>query len=590
VSAIRRANPLIVWGLCLLCGLAVGVSGFSSDSNHPTYLPPSLHNLDPQFLAQDWWMQSASHYHYAFFVLAALLAKLNVLEAGLALLNVMIVAAATFACFKIIEWFRLKNPVPALAICIALFLVTRSFFTIGSAYIFTPSLQPSSIAAAATLAAIASFLNRRMLHCGLWLGLSGLFHINFLVANLPFFGLAFLLAQQQFRPLQRHLLKENSIGLLKLLGPSLILLAAFAPLILSVSNDVLSPAAKVQADWVLFRFAVPFHYYPLGFLPTLIPFVLWQALGLLWTQTAVPDPDRRRMIWALQIALALILWTATALTTFVFIAPVSRLFLWRLAPFAVLLAALIISVAGLRMLENGKSPESSTQGSSLRVIVTLFILYTLSMMPVGQLGQAFKFFALAPGPVILGGLFLGVMLNQRFGFSLPKGSATTTIALGGMLAFAIATQPSDGKDSRYSLLFPSQSMKEERELFGFVRQSTADSAQFLTPPDLDMFRLQTGRAIIADIKAVPLNRSGLIEWYSRLEDVSGLSHPKGDFGLEAGFESMDTARLERLRCKYHVGFTVLRTRQPLAPAGWAEVFRNPSFRVLKYLGKQTCKS
>ena len=59
--------------MCLFGGLAVGVSGFSSDSNHPTYLPPMLHYLDAGYLAKDWWLASARHYHFAFFAIAAVL-------------------------------------------------------------------------------------------------------------------------------------------------------------------------------------------------------------------------------------------------------------------------------------------------------------------------------------------------------------------------------------------------------------------------------------------------------------------------------------------------------------------------------------
>jgi hypothetical protein len=54
------------------------------------------------------------------------------------------------------------------------------------------------------------------------------------------------------------------------------------------------------------------------------------------------------VIWALQLALFVLLWGATALTTVVFIEPVSRLFFWRLAPFAELLAALLIIAGTLR--------------------------------------------------------------------------------------------------------------------------------------------------------------------------------------------------------------------------------------------------
>src|SRR5690606_14472932 len=135
----------------------------------PTYLPPALRYIDPAFLAHDWWLNSAHHYHFAFFALIAGLAKLGILEAGLALLNIAAVTLAMRGCFRIIQRMRAEYPIVALSLVIALLLTSYGFCTVGAAFLFSSSLQPSSIATSATILAIAAFLDGRERRCGLWL-------------------------------------------------------------------------------------------------------------------------------------------------------------------------------------------------------------------------------------------------------------------------------------------------------------------------------------------------------------------------------------------------------------------------------------
>lgn len=567
--------------MCLFGGVAVGVSGFSSDSNHPTYLPPALHALDPAYLANDWWLQSASHYHVAFFVIVRALARLGVLETGLAVLNILTVAGALYACFRIVCDLTSRRRVTAFAIFVAIFLMTRSFYSLGVSYLFTPSLQPSSLAAAATLAAILSLLKRRPAQSGAWLALAGLFHVNFLVVNIPFFGLAYLLtiAQECFHG--RIALRQHLVAATLLLGPSLLLLACFAPLLLGVEGEALSPSQTAAADWIFFKFAVPFHYYPLSYLDKLYPFFCWQMVGLLWTGHAVEDPGRRRVAWATQIALALIVWSATALTTIVFVPTISRLFLWRLAPFAVAFAALMVVVGTLRA-ASGEGGAGRSRKDWLVLATSVMLLPGLLEPAIGLAGQIVPTDGIWPAGAVLGTLFLvtGMCWIRRMpsaGSCWPTGAALCALLLA-----AVLTQPSDGKRSRYSLLFPTPDIVAEQELFAFVRAFTPRDARFVIPPDLDYFRLEGERATIVDFKAMPINKSGLIEWYRRLEVVSGTNVLANFYEVSAGYRTLDEARAERLRRDYGVTYIVLPSDRTLRANGWTRVFANHRFQVLAY--------
>lgn len=567
--------------MCVLGGIAVGVSGFSSDSNHPTYLPPALHHLNTEYLSNDWWVNSARHYHFVFFTLVIALARSGVLEGGLAILNILTVAGALYACFLIISEITRSDRITIFAVFVAIFLMTRTFHSLGASYLFTPSLQPSSLAAAATLMAMLCLLRRRLVSCGAWLTVAGLFHVNFLVVNLLFFTIAYLLMFVQ-GPQQRIEFKSTAIGLLALLGPSLLLLAIFAPLLLGVGAETLSPSQSAVADWIFFRFAVPFHYFPPAYLDRLYPFFCWQLVGLLWTNHAVPDPAQRRVAWAIQVALALTIWSATALTTIVFVPFVSRLFLWRLAPFAVLFSVLMTIIGTVRAAD--RSMTSASRQDRIILAISLVLLPTLFIPATDIAGQVVSTYGLWPAAAVLGILFLRVGLQWEFGLSIPSPDRLTCPALVALLLAAILIQPSDGRRSRYSLIVRSPEEVNERELFAFVRRSTPNDAMFLIPPDLDYFRLEAERATIIDLKAMPINKSALIEWYRRLADISGAVHPAGPGDVITGFAALDAARIRRLRTRYGIGYIVIRTGQIVHADGWDEVFRNSGYRVMAYRG------
>jgi hypothetical protein len=574
-----NADRWVAIGLCLLGGIAVGVSGFSSDSNHPTYLPPMLHYLDAGYLAKDWWLASARHYHFAFFAITAVLARFGILEVGLAALNVLTVAGALYACFLIVADVVRSRRIAILAVFVALFLATRSFYSVGASYLFTPSLQASSLAATATLVAMLYLLRRRLVACGLWLAVAGLAHVNFLVVNLPFFAAAWLLTVAQ-EPALRGDVRRIATNLLVLLGPSLLLLAAFAPLLLDIGAQPLSPSQARMADWIFFRFAVPFHYDPRTYLDRFYPFLCWQGLGLLWTRHAIADPARRRVAYAMQIALALVIGSATALTTIVFVPAISRLFVWRLAPFAELFAALMIVIGAVRA--TGRDEAESGRPGCLLLACSIALLPVLMLPPADPDGQIVSTHGLWPAALMLAVVFAWAGLRRATGWHVFPRGWPTAAALAALLLAAFLVQPSDGMQSRYSLLVSSPDRVEQRDLFAFIRRTTPRDAMFLTPPDLNAFRLEAERATVVDIKAMPINRGGLTAWYRRLAAVSGDPRPAGMNDVIAGYAALDAARIAQLRRTYYIAYIVTRADRPVAADGWTQIFRNGGYRLFAY--------
>lgn len=580
-----RPHPALVWALCILAGLMVGVSGFDSESNHPTYLPPALRSLDPAFLAHDWWLNSAHHYHVAFFALAAGLARLGVLEVGLALLNIAAVAVAMHGCFCIIRRMQAEYPVATLSLVIALLLASYGFCTVGSTFLFSASLQPSTIATTATILALAAFLEGRMGRCGLWLALAGAFHANFLVVNVAAFGLAYGLAAIQAHRWRGTLSREAVLGLVRLLWPSLAVAAISAPLILSFLTERVSPEIAAESDRIFFHLAVPFHYYPLSYLVRFPSFLALEVLGFIWTGRAIAEVRTRRMALSLQVALAILIWSATALTTLVFIEPVSRLFFWRLAPFALLIAALITMVGMMRVIARTDLCETTARLDGLRVCATLYALPALAISGI-PLDQWLSTAPLQPAVLLFAVIATTALLRH---WATNPGAIGKPVLIGMVclaLTFGMLAQPTPG--THYSLLYKSAAQRAEEDLFRYVAESTPPDAQFVIPPDLDSFRLQAGRAVVVDFKALPMDRSSIVEWYHRLEAISGTRNPPTlkDFAL--GYKTWDAPRIEQLRCRYGVTHAVFEQPNTFQAPGWSEVFRNRSFRVLKFTGQASC--
>ena len=580
MSVARPVVPTVI-GICLLGALLNGLSGFDSHSNHPTYLPPALQYLDPNYLSADWWLSSAFHYHLAYFALAVGLGSLGVLEWGLAVLNIIVVTTALFACHRIIKKFGSQHSIPVLAILIALMLCTRSFYSAGDSYLFSSSLQPSSIAAMATICAMVAFLEQRLVACGLLLALGGIFHANFLIVNLPFFGLLQLLATIDLKQ-PRNLLARSSLkDFLRLLGPSLVILAMSTPLILALTRESLTPAEAEQASWIFFNFAVPFHYVPAANPAPFVTLAGWQILGLVWTASAVPDRETRHKILSIQAALFLILWTATALTTLIFVPQVSRLFVWRLAPFAVLLSAIIFVVGVLREFTTAQEPGFK-QRSMLSFGISLSSILLLAQ-PAG--GLEAQFVSTRPfSPVVYPLLLLLVLSGvRRFAAETkPVSQPVMTALAAGALTWAFLTQPGDWGRTRYNLIASTSLERDEQQLFAFVRDNTPRDAQFAIPPDLELFRLRARRAVIVDMKALPLNGVGLIEWYRRLGEVSNTSNPINANTVHKGYQTLDAERLTKLRGEYGIDYAVVRIPGSLVAPDWQEVFANERFRVLAH--------
>jgi len=564
--------------ISLITAVAFGFSFGDASSNHPTYLPPGIQLANPNFLTNDWWLNSVTHYHFAFNFLISTLTKFNILAWGTGAINLVVVTTGLFFIFKLFSHINQKWAVCAFFATCSSYFLTDSFDSVASTYLFTSGLQASNIASCATLGAILSFAKARFLFCGLWLALAGIFHVNFLLVNIVAFSFAFVIYRNN-NLLNIHKVKKQDLRDFSYIAfPSFVLIVFFLPLILKLSNPSQDPEIIAQARHAFFEFAVPFHYLPNTFLIDFLGLLGWQLMGVSFLILG----NSKARIFSLQLSMIALIWIATALTTFVFIESVSRLFFWRLSPFSLCLSCVSIYFGISALLR----PEAQYKKRTL--IISVLGAATGALL---ILRLQFYYYELTEPRAILFVLLLGAVCFIPF-FKLLQGylptlaklplnseKLLTNISLGLALVILSGSYYITFDARKYSLFFLTEEELHKRDLYSFVNSNTSPQANILIPPDLSSFRLFSGRSVVVDTKALPFDQVSLAEWYQRLEDISGIIQPKSIEDVALGYNSLDQQRLDKLMTKFNISHVVLNKQQNNRFKGWEQIFENSDFRL-----------
>jgi hypothetical protein len=329
------AAALFLSGLFgLSFGLRYGVH------NQHTYLLHGLHRADPALFARDWLVTQTTDYHPAFAFVVALLAAFGrqALPWAVALANVALLAAAGFLLWRLCRAVAPSATWPVYLLLAGSLVLQGDKDVIGSvagSTLLTNYLAPSSFGALGLLAGMVLFVRRRWLASGAAVAVGGVFHVNFLVLAFPLFALAHGLAERG-RLRQRLALQ---------LAPCAAVLLARLPALLAIAG---APEAGAARE-IFLTVRSPHHYVPLSFLPAFAGFFAWQAAGLLalarLERGGRGERGEHRTLGALCAAMMILIVAGTLLTTIVYIPVVAQLYVWRLAPFAVLLAQVCLAAA-----------------------------------------------------------------------------------------------------------------------------------------------------------------------------------------------------------------------------------------------------
>jgi hypothetical protein len=97
---------------------------------------------------------------------------------------------------------------------------------------------------------------------------------------------------------------------------------------------------------------------------------------------------------------------------------------------------------------------------------------------------------------------------------------------------------------------------EENALYQWARQTPLNSI-FLIPPDLERFRLNAQRAIVVDAKSHPLDPEHFLEWYERIQEVTGIYDPPNFEHIADGYRDLNWERLKRIKSRFPFDYIVL---------------------------------
>ncbi|MGH8509304.1 MAG: DUF6798 domain-containing protein [Gammaproteobacteria bacterium] len=551
--------------LVLLLAVAVGLSfGLCYGlANHNTYLLYPLRELDPEFLRYDWLAAQTTAYHRNFALLIELLASLGPAPWTVASANVALVAALILTIYNFLNRHYRRDALVAilLLMCFVLLEKTRS---VASSHILTSILEPSSVAASAVVIGLLLLLAERYLWSGVLVAIGGFFHTNFLLLDVVFFGLVHVaLGRAQ---LARRLCLQ--------LGPSIAVLLFEFPMLYAMVTDPLGEEARH-----IFQFIrSPHHYVPRNYLADFIPFAAWQLLAMSCLDLKSSDArisSRLARVYAVFLALVM---TATVLTTVIYLPFVSQLFFWRMAPFSVLLAQLVI-VTRIAPYFSASAERETSEGFNGQWLLAaagggLMLIHHGSKVQPTEVGLL----QVNPTYVVIAvlTLFAYVLLmrakTRRYVAMIPPALVPLGLVVVG-LSFSAAPAYKASNVLR-GLSAPKQ------ELFQWA-QSIAPDAQFLIPPSFKSFRLHAARAVVVDWKSTPIKPAELIEWYRRLGRVSGDPKVRNLIEADAGYRRMDQSRLASLAREFEIDYAVFEQPFDARQLQAGVVFTNKRYLVLK---------
>ena len=570
----RAPDLLVVLVASIAFGLSFGLN-YGVD-NQTAYMLSSLRLLDPAALANDWYASGPAGFHPTFAYLGWFLLSLDRggFYVGAFLVTIVSLGAMCFYWLAAVLWER-RVALASFLLLLALLFVTRTR-SVAVSYAFDFILQASTLGSLFLIAALPPFIAGRYFLSGVMLALSGLFHANYLVLGIGTFGFAHLVLG--WKDLPKRLLHQFALP-----AAATLLLA---PLIL---RSVSSPDAAAAQD-ILFNVRSPHHYVPKNFRANFFSLAAWQMLGIgagAWLLREGADKGKR--LGALLLAFAVLLWTGTALTTWVWIPRFAQIFVWRFAPYHNILLGLLFCGAIVHV---ATRPSLAAKLSPTSLALALGGLVSLGMLDNGGGDDDEKTSSMAAVllltllPAALGLAALGVgKLGERFGVALAGARGWLT-RHGAWLVAALALVVCVGVGRPYVASYRSRSnvlnpaAGPEHELFKWVRANTDKGAVFLTPPSMDKFRLWAERAIVVDWKGCPIVPSDIVEWYHRLEDVSGRKKFRKRGDVNDGYATLDAARLQALKSKYGLSYVVVGRGKEQGLPGKV-VYKNGRFVVVQ---------
>ncbi|HEY0466051.1 MAG TPA: DUF6798 domain-containing protein, partial [Polyangiaceae bacterium] len=351
------------------------------------------------------------------------------------------------------------------------------------------------------------------------------------------------------------------------MGPPLLVLCFFLPFLLSTTD----PKLAAEAQHIYQEIGAPYHYVVPNFA---WDFSFWIGFQLLGAAVLIGPAQRglvvQRRILSLLFGCWLLVIPAALLSSVVVVPVVRQLFAWRICGVAELLAQAVLAAALVTLYCDGRRAWADFDRRARVLAGSGVALLLLGSAVTGKAVATLLLVVLLLVGVVIASGWLG-----RFSSAAREGLPSTW-ATGALLTTLLAVNVARcSRFVRYSNVL-SGGDHTLTELCAWVTRNTPENALFLTPPREIDIRMRCRRAVVVDWTE-PARSSEILEWYARLEDVTGRHPFRGALDLQ-GYEDLDAKRLGRLQRRYGLDYVVV-TRGHELGFGGPPVFSGQRFVI-----------
>ncbi len=618
---IRPFLPLLL----LLTAFSVVFVGYHYGTGDGGYYVYQIkRQVDPSFLAHDWFATYV-WYPHAFFI------------KGMARLSSLLPLPAAFFAIHLIERFlmllavfliarRLSDDSLASLLGVLIVVVTNFKYgwPLGGNDLLYTTVIPHTLGLAAALYALLAFLEEKRRLAAALLGLTTFLHL-LLGMNLAAILFAYWIFHRKGRD-------WKSILVCGVLYAALAWTTIFPVLAHQWSHLTESRLSDTLYIDIIGRFRSPHHYIPSSWPPQdFLTFLIYLAFSWLGFET-MGAPDFRGKVRFLALACFLFAVLGTLFVEVVPVAFVMKLQLFRMTVFIKFFGCLYMALLLAERLRNGLALDRL---ASIAVLLELrnapFLALTgafLAFRSYRSSGKASSLCVAASLPLLSAALVYfqrPMWIRDAHVFAatlllLIAGSVATYAVWEAIRRLSIGTAKTRwlvaaGAGAAITLLVPFAALERvtargelsadrlidvlsHRVEFGipvesdwdrlceWVRTHTPEDAVFIIPPQNEDFRLRAERAVVADLKSNAFEESQTIEWWERIRRLLNLDSPPrlrpgySDF-IDARYRTLEPAQIRSLARDYGAAYAV-------TPAGmdmdFPEVFSNPGFHLYRLPG------
>jgi hypothetical protein len=528
-------DRVILGLLCVLFASSFGAFYGISDQN--SYMLHGLRLADPSFLTKDWFINETDPHHKAFTFFVYILAKIGPISWMSKFVHVSLITLLALSNLLILKSLYSKPFLPFIFSLTILHLAVGLHSLLSHPFM-VPWLTPNGMASIFFILGAALFIRSvpgqiaMPVSAGLSWGLSGLFHITFMIM-IPLFLIGILIYLRKTRDLWEILAIVIPFVLLTIpLG--VLTLQEF--LFRGIGEGIVE---KLDA---FARFRMPHHYLPREWgIPVFAHWGIYIVLGVIGLVMFQPDGKHAQIVLATAVSLFGIFSFVFFCTVIFFIPQIAFLqsfrFVALLAYFSLLFFAGTLAQVAT---SSGYFWGPDRHQAALLGVGLLLIVFTLQW----KLG------------IFLVLLFvicrIGIKCKPLFDVC-PKFVHWFLIVITFLfLLYKTAAQ--------FSPEHPYLKV-EGAELFKWIRGHTSPHSLFVVPPDMSTFRLQTQRSIVVDLKAHPFDADGIDHWRNRLNRICGRDSASTIDQVKEGYNLLDSDRAIELARQFSADYLVIyRTR------------------------------